>query len=201
MQMHATLRVGVAALTALLLLALGHFAQAEEEGPWRLTQKISVELPGAHENLGESGQLAEMRVYEDDYLHVRLEIACTKGCHARFEQRLDVSEFRGALVLGVHPGTGDVNLATIWGAGTGIGVYVYNVSSSRIRQVLDAHTNVTPEFDIDYFGHDGLAIPDDEDVSSHRYDGATVYTWNGAKFDEHRVKRFAPRPWWGDGTR
>jgi hypothetical protein len=199
--MHAGLRLEVVVLAAVLSLAIGPSAQAEEAGPWRLTQEMSVELPGLHGNLGDSGQLAEMRVYEDDHLHVRLELACTKGCRARFEQRLDEAEFRGVLVLGVHPATGEVDLATIWGAGTGIGVYVYNLSSTRISQVLDAHTNVTPEFNIDYFGHDGLAIPDEEDASSHRYDGATVYTWNGAKFDERRVKRFKPRPWWGDGRR
>jgi hypothetical protein len=167
---------------------------------WHMKQRLTVALPGSipHHSLSEGD--VELQVLARAPDRMRVEIRCLGGCSAHYTQDLEGAEFHGALLFGVHPDTGDIDIATLWGEGTGVTTRVFNVTPTKVRSVLEAHSNEFPEFKLDYSGHDALAVPDDVDVSSRpwRYDGATIYEWNGSRFTERRIKRYRPRDWWHD---
>jgi hypothetical protein len=167
---------------------------------WHVKQQLTVALPGSIPNHSLSEGEVELQVLAKSPGAVRIEVRCLGGCSAHYTQDLEDAEFHGALLIGVHPDTGDIDIATLWGEGTGWTIRVLNVTPTKVRSVLEAHTNAIPEFKLDYSGYDALAVPDDVDVGSRpwRYDGATIYEWNGSRFTERRIKHYRPREGWHD---
>lgn len=200
--MKTPLRFGV---LGLILTTAAHPAFTEtlkRDRTAPTAQQITVALPGRTPGDFRSMGHVQLQVRKRGCCDVRIEIRCIDGCSARYSQDLQLAEFNGALLLGVHPESGDVDIATLWGEGTGWTVRVFNVSSTKARAVLDVHTNASPEFKVDYIGHDGLVVPDEVDYATKplRFAGATVYQWNGARFAEQRIKSYRPREWWSDSN-